>query len=87
MFEGLEKSEPDKTLLTQYRLVSKSDAGRRMLADILVNFCHFCSYIDPDDKKAIGEYNVGVAILSRLGLFTAGKESIVNAIMNIPIAD
>ena len=86
MFEGI-KEKPDKTLLTEYRLVFKSDAGQKVLADILVNMCWFLGYLPPKDDKAVGEHNVGVAILSRLGYSKKEEQAIIRAILNVAVED
>ena len=86
-FKGIEDKKPDKTLLTEYRLVFKSDAGQKVLADILVNHCWFMGYIPPGDDKAVGEHNVGVAILSRLGYSEKEKQAIIRAILNVAVED
>ena len=85
-FEELEEPK-NIELTTQYRLTFGSDAGRRVLANILVDFCGLLAYIDPNDQAAIGSYNVGVAILGRLGVFNAGKEAVIKAILDIPVME
>lgn len=85
MFPELEVKQEDLT--SAYRAAFKSVAGRRVLADILVNHCQFLTYLEPGSDKAIGEHNVGVAILSMLGIFKAGKENIIRALLDVPITE
>ncbi len=60
----------ERRLMDKYRAVLFSPLGMEVLGDILINFCNFGCYLDPDNKMEIGEYNVGVGILSRLGVFS-----------------
>lgn len=54
---------PIQELKEKYKHTFKDDIGREVLADILVNFCKFGRRLEPGD---IGEYNVGIGILSML---------------------
>jgi hypothetical protein len=83
--EEKRKREYEEEMAVQYRLVFKSGAGRRVLADILKNFCWYFSYLPPGDDKAIGERNVGLSILGRLGYGEPETGDIINAILNVPI--
>lgn len=83
-FEGL-VPEVDEELTDKYRLLFMSDVGAEVLADILVNFCHFGAYVPPENQAAVGQHNVGMAILSRLGTFNAGKKPVVTALLGVPI--
>ncbi|MFH1640364.1 MAG: hypothetical protein ABIA66_00200 [Candidatus Omnitrophota bacterium] len=85
-FEELEEPK-NIELTTQYRLTFGSDVGKRVLANILVDFCGFLAYIDPNDQATVGQYNVAVAILGRLGILNAGKEAIIKAILDIPVME
>ena len=66
-------------LKEKYNLVFKSEVGREVLADILINFCNFGSYLDSENKEEIGQYNVGIKILGRMNVFSSGGQGIVNA--------
>ncbi len=86
-FEALEKKDVED-LRPKYRsLFSMTDIGREVLSDILVTFCGFGSYLEANDKEDIGAYNVGVGILSRLGVFTPDveKKEIVKALLSLPV--
>ena len=55
-----------------------------VLADILVNLCHFGNTLDPDNRAQVGEYNVGVAILQRLGTFSEEtREDVIRALAGV----
>ncbi len=85
-FEGLQE-QTKSDLRPKYRLLFLTEIGREVLADILVTLCHFGLYLDPEDKAQIGQYNVGVSILSRIGIFSTAVEAreMVNALLNVPI--
>lgn len=65
-FEGLEPEPQDEELRAKHRLLFSSGIGLEVLADILTRHCHFGSYLDPEDKARIGQYNVGIAILGMM---------------------
>jgi hypothetical protein len=57
--------------------------GLDVLADIL-DMCHFGCTLDPDNKVMVAEYNVGVAILSKCGIFSQGtKNNVVKALSSV----
>jgi hypothetical protein len=58
------------SLTQKYRsILIENSTGREVLSDILTSFCNFGCFLDPGDDKMVGEYNVGISILSRLGIF------------------
>ena len=59
-------------LIAKYRAVFlESQLGRDVLADIL-STCHFGCTLDPDNTVQVSEYNVGIAILHKCGIFGKG---------------
>ena len=50
-------------------LFGNSPIGREVLADIVKNYCHFGEELDPGNPSQIGEYNVGIRILTMAGAF------------------
>ena len=87
VFEALNQEEVED-LRPKYRsLFGNTDMGQEVLADILVNFCSLGSYLDPENKENIGAYNVGISILSRLGVFSSDmeKKRIVRALLALPV--
>jgi hypothetical protein len=70
-----------KELQSSYRFIfTSTEVGLKVLADILVDFCHFGCYLSNPDEVA--QYNVGVQILSRMGVFSGGKEVVVRNLVN-----
>lgn len=59
------------TLQDKYREIFSTGAGRDVLADILVNFCHFGCFLK--SEKEVAEYNVGISILAQMGIIAKGK--------------
>lgn len=60
-----------------------SALGKDVLADILTR-CHFGRTLDPDNKVQVSEYNVGVFILARIGVFTEDTlEDVVRALAGV----
>jgi len=89
-FDGLDDNEKQravfqKEMSVNYRLVFNSDAGRKVMWDILVNMCHFLTALPSDNEQAIGERNLGLAILERFGYGKPESESIINSILSVPI--
>jgi len=67
----IEKEKED--IRNKYRFVfTSTDLGVDVLCDILVNLCNFGQYLQ--SQKEVYEYNVGIGILSRLGISSAGNE-------------
>ncbi len=96
LFEAL--NEPKRTVTEmlqeiqgKYRYVfTSSDMGLEVLADILVAFCHFGCFLD--DAYQMAQHNVGVNILSRIGIFNPENRknviiSMVNALPTKPKED
>ena len=76
-----EKGEPD-TLEAKYRLTLLSPLGRQVLSDILIGLCNFGCYLESPEEVA--QYNVGIGILSRCGIISAGnREAIIEALCNV----
>jgi len=70
-------------LMAKYRLTFGTAHGREILSDIL-SMTHFGGTLNPDNKAQIAEYNVGIAILAKMGVFSRGtKESVVRALVSI----
>jgi hypothetical protein len=88
-FEAL-RTEPTEDLTPKYRSVfSNTDIGREVLADLLCNQCWFGSYLNPDSKEHIGAYNVGIAILSSLGVISGKREKkeLIKVLLELPVKD
>jgi hypothetical protein len=75
---------PEK-LRAKYRAVFLQNVhGTDVLADILVELCKFGCTLDPDNKVMVSQYNVGVAILQRLGTFSEETlDDVIRALANI----
>lgn len=58
-------------MIDKYRAVFMSPLGLEVLGDILTT-CHFGCTLDPDNPANVAEYNVGVTILNRCGVFHQG---------------
>jgi len=58
-------------VIDKYRAVFMSPLGLEVLGDILTT-CHFGCTLDPDNPANVAEYNVGVTILNRCGVFHQG---------------
>lgn len=60
-----------------------SQLGKDVLADIL-KLCKFGCSLDPENLVQVSEYNVGVAILHRLGILAEDTlEDVVRALASI----
>ncbi len=75
---------PEK-LRAKYRAVFLQNVyGTDVLADILVELCKFGCTLDPDNKVQVSQYNVGVAILQRLGTFSEDTlDDVIRALANV----
>lgn len=75
---------PEK-LRAKYRAVFLQNVyGTDVLADILVELCKFGCTLDPDNKVQVSQYNVGVAILQRLGTFSEETlDDVIRALANV----
>jgi hypothetical protein len=73
------------SLKLKYKALFSSSMGRDVLADILT-MTHFGCTLNPDNPVQVAEYNVGIAILSRMGVFCgASKEDVIkHLIKSIP---
>lgn len=82
LFEGLkdEISAKEKEMLFgKYRHVFTSQFGMDVLADILVELCHFGQELENADQVA--QYNLGVYILSRMGVYSkANSLNVIRAL-------
>ncbi len=68
----------------KYRFIFRSPLGQDILGDILVNLCHFGCTLDPENKVQVSEYNVGIAILAKMGVFGPNKiQEVVQALCSI----
>lgn len=68
---------------SKYRHVFSSSLGREVLADLLGE-CHFGETLDPDNKVRVAEYNIGVVILAKCGIFGDGtRMDVMNALLNV----
>jgi hypothetical protein len=76
----------DNTIKERYILTFlRDEISLQVLADIL-SMCHFGCTLDPDNKVQVAEYNVGVCILNRLGVFTADTQfDVINALSGVTI--
>lgn len=78
-----EKADPDKDLQEKYRHLFLSGIGVDVLTDLL-SICHFGRTLDPDNPVQISEYNVGVTILARCGIFGPNtKKAVVRALCSV----
>ena len=68
IFDIQAKHEIDP-LQGKYRHIFINPLGIDVLSDIL-SMCHFGCTLDPENKVQISEYNVGVAILAKCGIFS-----------------
>lgn len=86
VFEALQGTDESEDVGKKYRHLFSSSLGREVLADILGE-CHFGSTLDPDNKAQVAEYNVGVLILAKCGVFIHGtKMDVINGLLNsVPI--
>lgn len=73
-----------ETIQSKYRIVFlQGTLGQDVLQDIL-SMCHFGGTLDADNKQQIGEYNIGIAILHRCGIFEIDTfEQVIRALANV----
>jgi hypothetical protein len=70
-------------LTAKYRMVFGNAMGQEVLADIL-SMTHFGQTLNPENQAQIAEYNVGVAIMAKMGIFGRGtKLDVIKALGNI----
>ncbi len=67
----LEFEKRRKEMQAKYGMVFREGFGREVLADILLDLCHFGVTLDPDNKVQVAEYNVGMVIAKRAGVLEA----------------
>ena len=87
LFAGLNDAEileaqTREKLRTKYKFVfTKSEMATEVLADILCNLCHFGYALE--NPEEVAQYNVGIYIMGRLGIFSKGnEENLVRALLN-----
>jgi hypothetical protein len=75
-------------LRAEYRLLFlRSTLGKDVLGDILKE-CHFGCTLDPDNKVQVSEYNVGIMILNKLGIFSEDTgNDVITALANVSPKD
>jgi len=67
----------------KYRHVFINEIGLEVLADIL-HECHFGDTMHPDNNMRLGEYNIGVTILGKMGIFSEFTlKQVVNALSSV----
>jgi len=75
--------EERKQIINKYRKVFLSPLGREVLTDILT-MCHFGKTLDSANLHQVAEYNVGVAILAKMGIFAEGTMmNLLNAMATV----
>lgn len=79
-----EKPDTDsQEIRAKYRLVLLDGIGLDVLSDILRS-CHFGCTLNPENTVQVAEYNVGIAILGRCGIFGEGTfEQVVKALASV----
>lgn len=74
----MKKSEE---LMAKYRSVFINQKGLEVLSDILF-MCHFGDTLK--DEHMLDEYNIGVGILAKLGIFSEGTRlDVVSALASV----
>ena len=56
-------------LTAKYRMVFGNSMGQEVLVDIMT-MTHFGQTLNADNPQQIGEYNVGMAIMAKMGVFS-----------------
>jgi hypothetical protein len=70
-------------LTEKYRSVFGTEMGREVLVDILT-MTHFGETLNADNPHRVMEYNVGVAIMAKMGIFSPGtKMQVVRALASV----
>lgn len=70
-------------LTEKYRLVFNSPIGQEVLSDILT-MTHFGNTLNSANPQQIGEYNIGVAILAKMGIFAHDtKSDVLKSLMSV----
>ena len=82
-FEALMERNEGDDIGSKYRYVFASPLGREVLADLLSE-CHFGETLDLSNPHKIAEYNVGVMVLAKCGVFgPKTKMDVINALLNV----
>lgn len=79
--EGDDKLTDEEILCQKYRfLFFGNPIGQSVLSNILLD-CHFGRTLNPDNIVMVAEYNVGVSILARCGVFAPGtRDQVIRAL-------
>ena len=77
-------SEAPNTINAKYRVVFlQNTLGQDVLGDILQT-CHFGCMLDADNKQQVGEYNIGMDILHKCGIFAEDTlEQVIRALASV----
>ena len=75
----------NKEIRAKYRTVFlQGTVGRDVLADILIDLCKFGTTLNPENPAQVAEHNVGVAILSKCGIFSEEtKDDVIRALAGV----
>jgi len=80
---GRLKKKMEKIQAKYRELFLNNTLGQDVLADIL-QLCKFGCTLDPDNKVQVAEYNLGVIILHRCGIFAEDTlENVIRALANV----
>lgn len=80
-----ETAETEKRMNRLYRNVFSGTEGNEVLADILLHFCHYFSFIEPEEQGKIAQRNVGLAILERMNLIGPYAKDFIKLILSVEI--
>ncbi|MFA7463198.1 MAG: hypothetical protein WCY59_08665 [Anaerovoracaceae bacterium] len=70
-------------LMEKYRLVFGNPVGQAVLADIL-RMTHFGETLNSSNPQQIGEYNVGIAILAKMGVLSREtQDDVIRALQTV----
>ena len=69
-----------KEITEKYRTIFGSPMGQEVLADILT-MTHFGETLNGDNPHQIGQFNIGMAILAKMGVFS--KETKMDVVRNL----
>lgn len=68
----------------KYRSLFLTELGQEVLTDILVEFCYQGQYHEAGSAEQDGAYNVGLKIMSRMGLLVDDKTLVRGMLSAIP---
>jgi len=72
-----------KEQAAKYRAAFGGPIGQEVLADILT-MTHFGETLNPDNPVQVAEYNVGVSILAKMGVFSFDtKGDVIKALQSV----